>query len=73
MLGAGEYSWQCTLCDSFGHGGAKAFEVHYATKHVPVKPSYTGYLIEARTEHGLKGAAAYQWAHAAWEEFLKNH
>jgi len=34
--------------------------------------AYTGFLIEAREEHGLKGAAAYEWAHSAYVEYCRN-
>jgi hypothetical protein len=41
-------------------------------EHQEPKPTYTGYLIEARDEHGLQGVAAYQWAYSAYAEYVKN-
>jgi hypothetical protein len=66
-----KYSWRCTLCDADGFGGGPAFVKHYRSKHQN-PATYTGYVIEAREEHGLKGAAAYQWAHAAYVEYVRN-
>lgn len=71
MLDPVAYSWRCTLCDRFGFGGALAFVKHYQKNHQS-PATYTGFLIEAREEHGLKGAAAYQWAHSAYVEYVKN-
>ena len=71
MLEPAEYSWRCTMCDAKGFGGAPAFGVHYRVEHQEPKPTYTGYLIEAREEHGLKGADAYQWAHSAYAEYVR--
>jgi hypothetical protein len=73
MLDPAVYSWRCTLCEAFGHGGASAFAVHYRVVHQNPTPTYQTFLIEAREEHGLKGTAAYQWAHAAYVEYVKNH
>lgn len=72
MLEPAIYSWRCTLCDAHGHGGASAFATHYRVTHQEPKPTYTGYLIEAREEHGLRGTSAYQWAHSAYAEYVKN-
>jgi hypothetical protein len=72
MLDAAKYSWECTLCGSKGTGGAAKFAVHYRVEHQEPKPTYTGYLIEARDEHGLQGVAAYQWAYSAYAEYVKN-
>ena len=71
MLDHVKYSWRCTLCEADGHGGAPAFAAHYRTKH-QTPPTFTGYLIDAREEHGLQGTAAYQWAHSAYSEYVKN-
>ena len=72
--GTARYAWRCLVCEAFGYGGAAAYEVHYQVAHVGTPtPTYTGYLIEAREEHGLKGSAAYEWAHAAYVEYVKNH
>ena len=67
------YGWRCTLCDQRGRGTLYAFEAHYKAHHVEPTPTYLDYLREARNEHGLKGAAAYQWAHAAWAEYERTH
>jgi hypothetical protein len=72
MLEPATYSWRCTLCAANGHGGASAFAVHYRTSHQEPKPTYTGFLIKARDEHGLRGTAAYQWAHSAYAEYVRN-
>jgi len=71
MLEPAAYSWRCTLCDATGYGGAPAFSTHYRVQH-ELPPTYTGFLIEARNEHGLVGVAAYQWAHSAYAEYVKN-
>jgi hypothetical protein len=72
MLDPAVYSWRCTLCEAFGYGGAPAFAVHYRVTHQEPTRTYTGFLIEAREEHGLKGTDAYQWAHSAYSEYVKN-
>lgn len=71
MIDPVAYSWRCTLCDATGFGGGPAFVKHYQNKHQS-PATYTGFLIEAREEHGLNGAAAYQWAHSAYVEYVKN-
>ena len=70
--GSGQFAWRCIECQAGGYGGASAFTVHYIANHSEPKPTYTNYLIEARTEHGLKGTAAYEWAHKAYDEYLRN-
>jgi hypothetical protein len=72
MLTEGSYAWRCVLCEAAGYGGAGAYDVHYRTQHTTREPTYIDYLREARNEHGLSGAAAYQWAHAAWAEYERN-
>lgn len=72
MLEPAMYSWRCTLCDAHGHGGPREFATHYRVLHQVPTASYTGFLIEAREEHGLRGTAAYQWAHSAYWEYVKN-
>jgi hypothetical protein len=69
----GAYSWRCTLCDANGYGGAPAYEAHYGYMHTTTRtPTYIDFVREARNEHGLKGTAAYEWAHSAWNEYQKN-
>jgi hypothetical protein len=72
MLEPAKYSWRCTLCDADGFGGAAGYAVHYRVWHTEPNRTYTGFLIEARNEHGLKGTAAYEWAHSAYSEYVKN-
>ena len=72
MLTPVKYSWRCTMCDANGNGGAAAFATHYRAMHQAPKPTYVGYLIEARDELGLTGTAAYKWAHAAYAEYVNN-
>lgn len=74
MLGPdlGAYSWRCTLCDAKGYGGAPKYEAHYGYTHNRPQANYLSFLREARNDRGLTGAAAYQWAHAAWSEYEKN-
>ena len=71
MLEPAAYSWSCLLCDANGYGGASAFSTHYRAVH-QLRPTYTGFLMEARNEHGLAGVAAYKWAHSAYSEYVKN-
>jgi len=66
------YSWRCIECQASGYGGAAAFTTHYLAHHSEPTPTYLSFLREARTEHGLRGAAAYQWAHSAWNEYERN-
>jgi len=66
------YAWRCIECQVSGYGGAAAFTKHYLAHHSEPKPTYLDFLREARNEHGLRGAAAYQWAHAAWNEYERN-
>ena len=74
VYGVGKYSWHCILCNAFGYGGTTAYERHYKTSHAKShRATYIDYLREARNEHGLNGAAAYQWAHSAWAEYERNH
>ena len=72
MLTEGAYAWRCTLCEAAGYGGPSAFTTHYETVHTTPTPTYLSFLREARNEHGLRGAAAYQWAHSAWNEYEAN-
>ena len=72
MLSEGAYAWRCTLCDAAGYGGPTAFTTHYDAAHTTPTPTYLSFLREARNEHGLRGAAAYQWAHAAWAGYEAN-
>jgi hypothetical protein len=72
MLEPAKYSWECTLCGAKGMGGGSKFAVHYRVQHQEPTPTYTGYLIEAREERGLTGTAAYQWAHSAYAEYVRN-
>lgn len=72
MLTEGTWEWHCKLCEAVGHGGPSAFTTHYAAVHIDRGPTYLSFLQEARNEHGLIGAAAYEWAHAAWSEYEKN-
>lgn len=70
---AGKYSWHCLLCDSFGYRGGAGYEQHYETTHRNGQAAtYLDFLKEARSEHKLGGAAAYEWAHAAWVEHERN-
>jgi hypothetical protein len=71
MLSEGAYAWRCTLCEAAGYGGPSAFG-RTTTPPTPRTPTYLSFLREARNEHGLRGAAAYQWAHAAWAEYEAN-
>ena len=66
------YAWRCIECQASGYGGASAFTKHYLAHHSDPTPTYLSFLREARSEHGLRGAAAYQWAHSAWTEYEKN-
>ena len=66
------YTWRCLECQAFGSGGAPAFATHYRVNHQVPVATYTGFLIEARDEHGLTGADAYQWAHSAYAEYINN-
>ena len=66
------YGWRCTLCEADGYGGASAFAVHYKSEHSQPTPTYLDYLREARNEHKLNGAAAYEWAHAAWADYERS-
>ncbi|CAB4185947.1 hypothetical protein UFOVP1504_9 [uncultured Caudovirales phage] len=70
--GSGQFAWRCIECEAAGYGGSSAFTTHYLRNHSEPTPTYLSYLREARNEHGLRGAAAYQWAHAAWAEYEKN-
>lgn len=72
MLTEGAYAWRCTLCEAAGFGGPSAFTKHYDVEHTTPQPTYISFLREARNEHGLKGTAAYQWAHSAWAEYERN-
>ena len=70
--GPGTYAWRCIECQAGGYGGASAFTIHYLAHHSEPAPTYLSFLREARNEHGLRGAAAYQWAHSAWNEYEAN-
>ena len=70
--GTFRYAWRCTLCEADGYGGASAFAVHYKSEHYQPTPTYLDYLREARNEHKLNGAAAYEWAHAAWADYERS-
>ena len=72
MLTGAAYTWRCLECSAKGFGGASAFAVHYRVNHQAPVPTYTGFLIEARDEHGLMGTEAYQWAHSAYAEYVNN-
>ena len=72
MLTGAAYTWRCLECTAKGFGGAPAFAVHYRVNHQAPVPTYTGFLIEARDEHGLMGTDAYQWAHSAYTEYVNN-
>lgn len=71
-MGRGRFQWKCIECQATGYNGASGFTVHYIANHAEPKPTYLSFLREARNEHGLRGAAAYQWAHAAWNEYEAN-
>ena len=73
MLTEGSWAWQCKLCEAEGYGGPSAFTTHYAAVHIDRAPTYQSFLQEARNEHGLRGTAAYEWAHSAWAEYERNH
>ena len=70
--GPGRFAWRCIVCEKGGYGGASAYTIHYMANHSEPTPTYIDFLREARNEHGLKGAAAYQWAHNAWTEYENN-
>lgn len=71
--GVGKYSWHCILCDAFGYGGPTGYERHYGTSHANGnRATYMDFLREARTEHKLRGVAAWDWAHNAWAEYEAN-
>ena len=71
-MGPGRFQWKCIECPATGYNGASGFTIHYIANHSDPKPTYLSFLREARNEHGLRGAAAYQWAHAAWNEYEAN-
>ena len=72
MLTGAAYTWRCLECSAKGFGGASAFAVHYRVNHQAPVRTYTGFLIEARDEHGLTGTDAYIWAQIAYLEYVNN-
>jgi hypothetical protein len=73
VYGVGKYSWHCVLCDAFGYGGVAGYGRHYDSSHkTKDRATYMDFLREARTEHKLRGVAAWDWAHSAWAEYEAN-
>ena len=69
----GKYSWNCLLCEAFGHGGQAGYTRHYESTHANGgRATFMDFLREARGEQKLSGAAAWDWAHKEWLEYENN-